>query len=138
MSQVAHRFPAESGREYWMPQRPAQFQVETCERCGNELVIGARFCHLCGREREAALEATTAPGLFSGMDWGGLRGRLGSSSASLFFALAGFGCIIAVIFTGMLFSAATPAEWEAIQTWRIEWLLGALVGFTAANLFKKS
>ena len=138
MAHVAHRFPSESsGREYWKPQRPARFQVETCERCENELVIGARFCHLCGREREVALESTRS-WLSEMLDWSLLRARLGFSTASLCFAIAGFCCLLAAILTGILFSAATPVEWQAIQTWRVEWLLGALVGFSAASLLKQS
>lgn len=138
MSQAAPRFTAEnSAREFWKPQRPAMFQVETCEACKNELVIGARFCHLCGRERVTAVESTASP-IAQLLDWKVLRGQIGFSSASLIFAIAGFCCVLAALLTGMLFSATTPAEWQAIQEWRVEWLLGALVGFSAANLFKKS
>jgi len=38
----------------------------------------------------------------------------------------------------LFFTAATVLDWQAVQLWRIEWLLGAAVAFVAGILLKKS
>jgi hypothetical protein len=38
--------------------------------------------------------------------------------------------------TGLIYSTSTLAEWQAVQTWRIEWLLATGVALLAAMLFK--
>jgi hypothetical protein len=35
------------------------------------------------------------------------------------------------------FSARTTLDWQAIQLWRIEWLVAAVAAFVAGCLFKK-
>ena len=55
MSGVVHRVD----QDYWQPPRgqadaPAyQAQALACPECGTEFVVGSRFCHVCGAEREA-------------------------------------------------------------------------------------
>jgi hypothetical protein len=46
-------------------------------------------------------------------------------------------CIIAAIVTGVVFTATTLLDWQAVQLWRIEWLLGALAMFAVGFLLKK-
>lgn len=41
----------------------------------------------------------------------------------------GIGCIIAALVSGMVFSPQSPADWQIVQAWRIEWLLGAIAFF---------
>ena len=125
--------PSEA-REFWKPQRPLSFRVEKCESCGNEMVVGGRFCHLCGAQREA-LSAGKASSREL-LDWTGLRSRLGLSSPALVLFIVGAACVVAALATGLLFTASTQTEWEAIQTWRIEWLLAAVVAFVASLVLK--
>jgi len=39
---------------------------------------------------------------------------------------------------GLFFSVRTTLDWEAVQVWRIQWLLGASASFLAGILLKKS
>jgi hypothetical protein len=39
--------------------------------------------------------------------------------------------------TGFLFTATTLLDWQAVQIWRIEWLLAASAVFVAGVLLKK-
>jgi hypothetical protein len=38
--------------------------------------------------------------------------------------------------TGVIYSANTVAEFQAVQSWRMEWMLAAIVALVAAILFK--
>jgi cytosine/uracil/thiamine/allantoin permease len=45
---------------------------------------------------------------------------------------------VGALAVGVVFSARTLLDWQAIQIWRIEWLLGAVAAFLAGCLLKKS
>jgi hypothetical protein len=136
MSQAAPRFPYEnSPREYWKPQRPAIFRVESCKNCKNELVIGSSYCHLCGQKRDAGAQPAKPLDL---LDWTAVRKQLGLSSLSLGCAIFGLVCAVLAVLTGVLFNPGSGRDIQTISTWRLEWLIAALAAFTAANLFRKS
>jgi hypothetical protein len=147
----------------------AQEMAEACADCGTEFMIGARFCHACGRRRPAL----TAPGvdasLFAGL-WSRSIPWLRSASASVAAAwrrlsfpawvhylhfheikrwiglptapliafMIGLGCVAGAIGVSLFYHASTLAEFQAIQMWRVEWLLAATASFVAGILLKKS
>jgi hypothetical protein len=124
--------------------------VEVCDRCETEYIAGSRYCHLCGHSRaaESGLSAAAllqqASGLlghleFQNIERVSLRARreLGLSTGSLVALLVGTFCVLAAIAVGMVFVVQTTLDWQALQLWRIEWLLGALVCFVAAILLKR-
>ena len=76
-------------------------------------------------------------GLHAWIDFASLREALGQSNASLVALVMGFACVIAAIVTGFVFTATTLLDWQAVQFWRIEWLLGAVAMFAAGFLLKK-
>jgi hypothetical protein len=39
--------------------------------------------------------------------------------------------------TGLVYNTTSLAEWQAVQTWRIEWLLASVAALLGALLFKK-
>lgn len=111
-------------------------QPINCPECGNEFVVGARFCHLCGSQREP--QVSSRPGMLSRLlDFDHIRQWLGLSVASLVAFIFGLGCVVAAIATGFIYSATTLLDWQAVQVWRIEWLLAAAAAFLAAILLKK-
>jgi hypothetical protein len=63
---------------------------------------------------------------------------LGLSLASLIAFFAGLGCILAAIAVGLIYSVQSLADFQAIQLWRLEWLLAALVAFVAGILLKRA
>jgi hypothetical protein len=133
------------GQEFWQPPMPQAQEavgrmVEVCDSCGSEFVGGARYCHVCGETRGAH---PTASGRISRyfeplanvvLD---VKGALGLGTASLLAFVVGLGCIVAALFTGVVYTAATVLDWQAVQVWRLEWLLGAAVAFIAGILLKK-
>lgn len=127
--------------EFWQPP-PSEIVVtqersETCPECHTEFIVDSRFCHCCGASRPHALETRTIeiPGLTELADLGK---RLGLTMPALLAFLFGAFCLLGAVAVGVLFTARTSLDWQAIQLWRIEWLLGSIAGFAAGLLLKKS
>jgi hypothetical protein len=132
-------------QEFWKPavaarqeQAPNQAGTEqVCQECGTDFVVGSRFCYVCGSDRSANLADTTATGIRAWIDFASLRDTLGLTNASLVAFILGCACVIAAVVTGLVFTATTLLDWQAVQLWRIEWLLGAVALFAAGVLLKK-
>jgi len=141
MSEAVHNVQ----QEYWQPpaqQRAAETSPAlrgqfTCEQCGTEFIMGSRYCHVCGGEREPLVGGNSAA-WSEFLDFTRIRESLGLSTGSLVAFIAGIGCIIAALATGVMFTAATVLDWQAVQMWRLEWLLAASAAFLAGILLKKS
>ena len=141
MSEAVHNVE----HEYWRPPAQPAHAMEapstrgqlTCAQCGTEFILGSRFCHVCGSERESLANSGRAGHWVQVLDFARIREGLGLSLGSLIAFVAGMGCVTAAIITGFMFTAATFQDWQAVQTWRIEWLLAGAVAFLAAILLKK-
>jgi hypothetical protein len=107
----------------------------TC-RCGTEFIVSSLYCHVCGARRPSLNggRALRIPGL---AEVAALRERLGLTTLALVAFLVGVLCVLGALSVSVFFSARTVLDWQAIQLWRIEWLLGAVVAFAAGCLFKK-
>jgi len=134
-------------QEYWRPANPDVVRLVeptsvrgTCWRCGIEYSPRARFCHICGSERDPR-SPFTPPGnplTFSSLlDLSALRRHLGLSQPSLVLLALAVICAIAAVLTGAIYATDTLADWQAVQVWRIEWLLAATVALLAAILLKR-
>lgn len=131
-------------REYWRPAvqngrtqeipNDVRTRVEVCDNCGTEFVVGSRFCHVCGGERQAVQNTNRWAEI---LDFDNIRHALGFSTGSLVAFIVGIVCVVAAIMTGFIYSAKTLVDWQAVQTWRIEWLLASAVAFIAGILLKK-
>jgi len=65
-----------------------------------------------------------------------IRGWIGLSTASLIAFATGLGCVAGALLVGLL-TAKTLVDWQAIQIYRVEWLLGAIACFVAGILLRK-
>ena len=143
MSPTAQNF--EERQEFWKPvvaqrqenEATTSAAEQVCQNCGSDYVMGSRFCHICGADRHINLADTTSSGISAWFDFVGLRDALGQTTASLVALILGFACLIAAGITGFLFNATTLLDWQAVQLWRIEWLLAASAMFVAGVLLKK-
>jgi hypothetical protein len=141
---MAHMAPNyEERQEFWKPAvapklepQPAE-AIQVCQECGTDFVVGSRFCYVCGADRNANLANTGATGFRAWVDFASLRDALGQTNASLVALILGCACVIAAIVTGFVFTATTLLDWQAVQLWRIEWLLAAVAIFAAGYLLKK-
>jgi hypothetical protein len=134
----------EERQEFWKPvvsshpeNPPAAAGEHVCPHCGTDYIVGSRFCHICGADRNVNLADTTVSGLRAWFDYASLRDALGQTTASLISFIVGCVCVIAAVATGFLFTATTFMDWEAVQVWRIEWLLAGIAAFVAGVLLKK-
>ena len=134
-----------ASQEYWRPADPATARIAgpilaegLCPDCGAEYVAEARFCHICGNERHRLPVA--APGAMSFADFFDvtmLRVRCGLSVVCLAFFILGILCLVIAASVGILYKSENLVQWQALQFWRIEWLLGAAVAMLAGILLKK-
>lgn len=141
MEQVAEKLQ----QEYWRPAvqngrtqeipHDVRTRVEVCDNCGTEFVVGSRFCHVCGGERQAVVRTNRWTEI---LDFENICHALGFSTGALIAFVVGVVCILAAVMVGFIYSANTLVDWQAVQTWRIEWLLASAVAFIAGILLKKN
>jgi hypothetical protein len=116
---------------------------ETCGRCGSEFVIGAGFCHVCGAQRSEPV-AARPPASFHSLEWArhlefhSIKERIGLPTSALVAFLLGIACALGALLVGFIFSANTVLDWQAVQVWRIQWLLGSAAAFLAGILLKRN
>ena len=65
-----------------------------------------------------------------------IRDWLGLPAVSLIAFCIGLGCIGGAVLVGLL-TAKTLVDWQAIQFYRVEWLLAAIASFVAGILLRK-
>ena len=158
MSEVARN----AEREFWQPPVVAPpvvltpvaqpGMVEACNRCETEFIPGSRFCHVCGASRsEQETKHPATAWMREILTWArhlefhniekwiaGVRVKLGLSTAALVSFVLGLICVAGAVGVGLIFTVQTTLDWQAVQVWRIEWLLGASASFLAGILLKKS
>jgi len=62
---------------------------------------------------------------------------VGLPTAALVAFIIGLGCVAGALGVSLFYHASNLAEFQAIQMWRIEWLLAATASFVAGILLKK-
>ncbi len=82
-----------------------------------------------------ATQTIEIPGL---AELAALGNRFGLTRPALAAFLFGLLCMVGAVAVGIVFTARTALDWQAIQLWRIEWLLGAIAAFVAGCVLKKS
>ena len=133
--------------EFWRAPMPASAAVAnrgradersaTC-RCGTEFIVSSVYCHACGASRPDA--GVSVPRTFEipGLaELASLGERLGLTTPATIAFLVGLLCGVGALAVSVFFSARTVLDWQAIQLWRIEWLIAAVAAFAAGCLLKK-
>jgi len=130
--------------EFWRPpaSQSASESVlaDACRRCGTEFMVGAAFCHICGSGRH---RADTPPARnwtkyfeFSrALDFARVKNWFGLPLPSLCAFLVGIVCLVIALTMGLM-SVHDYSDFEAIQLWRIQWLMAACAAFLAGILLK--
>jgi hypothetical protein len=116
---------------------PGHALVQTCRNCATEFVMGAGFCHVCGSARQADVPLATTQSWTRYVQFHQIKRFFGLSTASLMAFLLGLGCTLAALLVGFIFSANSVLDWQAVQVWRIEWLLAAVACFVAGILLRR-
>ena len=143
MADVAPNY--EERQDFWKPAgfprpepAPADTNERSCRQCGGDLIAGSQFCHVCGTDRQLVLTASAWRRFPSWHSFTTLRDALGQSTASLVVFFLGCVCLSAAVLTSFVFTASTLLDWQAVQLWRIEWLLAAIALFAAGILLKRN
>jgi len=142
MAEMVGRLKESEG--YWTPpvenghSEPVRRPVELCGKCGTEFIIGSRFCYVCGHERIGLSRKTARAGWLKFLRLSSLSARFGLAPAPLIAFTVGAICVLCAVAIGLIYSPTTNLEWQAIQIWRVEWLMAATAMFLAAILLKKS
>ncbi len=137
-----------SSQEYWRPANPDFVRLfeptpaaVACWRCGAEYSPAARFCHMCGCSRDASMRSDS---LLSEKKSLGQQTRtrpfpfrLPLPLTSLLCFVLGIACLAGAGLMGVIYKTDTLVDWQAVQTWRIEWLLAASAAMLAGILLKK-
>jgi ribosomal protein L37E len=105
---------------------------DLCNNCGAEFVVDSPYCRMCGRARDGAARAKKSR--WQAFDFYHLRRHLGLTIGAMVCFLAGVLCVGAAVATGFIYTASTLVDWQAIQTWREEWLLAGVVAFLCGIL----
>ena len=136
-------------QEFWrppvaQPEAAVPDKVEVCDRCETEFMVGAKFCHDCGAARQIRTDRSSGRvwthtlEFLKILEFQNVKEWLGLSMASLIAFFAGLGCLLAAIAVGVIYSVQNLADFQAIQSWRLQWLLAALVAFVAGILLKQA
>ena len=131
----------EVSSDFWRPAQMPRAGVESafstacCTNCGGEFTPGARFCHVCGAPRTPPVEPRLRWPEWLEINF--LCQKLGLNRAALLLFAAAGACVLGAILSGVIYRADTMTEWQAVQTWRIEWMLASVVALLAALLLKK-
>jgi len=136
MSDVVH----DAQHEFWRPpvvasgaERPGM--AEVCDGCNSEFMVGSLFCHVCGMSRETRTSAAHWTLYFQ---FHNIKRAFGLSTAGLIAFVVGLACLVmAAVAVGMIYSVQTFNDFQAVQFYRMQWLLGAIAAFTAGLLLKK-
>jgi hypothetical protein len=142
MSEVVHH----PQQEFWRPPAAKQqdeaalsaapAMVDACDGCGTEFMVGSRFCYSCGSPREVRPNSASTTSWAHFLEFHTIKQALGLPVASLIAFLAGLGCLLAAIAVGFIYSVQNFADFQAIQFWRMQWLLAAVAAFVAGILLK--
>jgi hypothetical protein len=131
----------EASKDFWRPANTPRagvdsaFSAACCANCGAEFVLGACFCHVCGVPREPLTEQRSR-----WMEWFEIETvckKLSLNLAALLLFAAACTFVLGAILTGVIYRADTMLEWQAVQIWRIEWMLAAVVALLGALLLKR-
>ena len=131
--------------EFWRPPMPASEvgasrerrdeRSETC-RCGTEFIVSSLYCHSCGTRRPN-LNTARMLEIPGAAEFAWVGERLGLTTPALIAFLVGALCVVGAVAVSVFFSVRTALDWQAIQLWRIEWLLAAVAAFMAGCVLKK-
>lgn len=137
MSEVAHN----AQHEFWrppaaQPSAAVSNLVEACDSCGTEFMVGSHFCHACGATRQG--QTALGRGWTQYLEFHIIKQGLGLSTASLLAFVIGLACALAAVGCGFIYSQRNVLEWQAVQIYRMEWLLGAVAAFVGGLLLRKS
>ena len=128
----------EESQEFWKPVTAEQRETtagDVCDSCGTDYPLGARFCYVCGSDRSRAVRSNRS--LSQYLDFAIIRSTLGLTTASLVAFIVGLCCAMTALMASFIWTASTLLDWQAVQLYRIEFLMAAITAFVSGILLKR-
>jgi hypothetical protein len=102
-------------------------------------MVNSHYCHVCGTARGRVASRSDPKWIraLHLMEFQNLKRILGLSTASLIAFILGLGCVLGALAVSVVYSAQNLADFQAIQLWRMQWLLAAVAAFVAGILLKR-
>jgi ribosomal protein L37E len=131
-------------QEFWRPppsQSPTATNLaEACRRCGTEFMVGAAFCHVCGANRHRSDLVPSKSwinhlGFLRVLEFSSVKEWFGLPLPSLCAFLLGIAFLIVALAMGFV-SVHDNDDFQAVQLWRIQWLMVACASFLAGILLR--
>jgi hypothetical protein len=131
-------------QEFWRPplSQPtaATNLAESCRRCGTEFMVGATFCHICGCSRHrtdlVSSGSWTRHLMFlRALEFASVKNWFGLPLPTLCAFLLGIAFLIVALAMGFV-GVHDTSDFEAVQLWRIQWLMVACASFLAGILLR--
>jgi hypothetical protein len=142
MAEVAHGVQHDFWRpplQTTAPEAASQTDlVEACDCCKAEFIVGSRYCHNCGATRSDVSPTSRRDESLFPLTIRSVAVQLELSTGAFVAFALGIFCVLGAIGVGAVYSVRTVLDWQAVQLWRIEWLLGAVAAFMAGCLLKRS
>ena len=140
MSDVVH----DVQQEFWRPplsQPLAETNLaEACRRCGTEFMVGAAFCHICGANRHRS-DLMPSPSwtkylrVLRILEFTSVKTWFGLPLPSLCAFLLGIAFMVVAVSISFI-SVHDNFDCQAVQLWRIQWLMAACAAFLAGILLR--
>jgi hypothetical protein len=101
------------------------------------LAKGVTWTRNTARSAAATWQKIPFPAWLRYLHFHEIKRWVGLPTVSLIAFMIGLGCVAGAIGVSLFYKASNFGEFQAIQLWRIEWLLGATTAFVAGILLKK-
>ena len=103
-------------------------------------MVGAAFCHICGANRHRldlvpSGSWTKYLTLLRALEFGSVKAWFGLPLPALFAFLIGVAFMIIALSMGFI-SVRDNSDFQAVQLWRIQWLMAACAAFLAGILLR--
>jgi hypothetical protein len=99
--------------------------------------VQAKLAWLQSAKAELTKRKFAVPGWLRYLHFHEIKRSVGLPTPSLIAFMIGLGCILGMLGVSLFYKASNLAEFQAIQMWRVEWLLAAIASFVAGILLKR-
>jgi len=118
------------------PEKGEELSVTTSRALARDF-LAEKLAWLQSATADLSKRKIAVPGWLRYLHFHEIKRSIGLPTPSLIAFMIGLGCVLGVLGVSLFYRASNLAEFQAIQMWRIEWLLAATASFVAGILLKK-
>jgi hypothetical protein len=118
------------------PEKNLSVQAVSISRPGTKEFLTDRIEWLRSTAADVSQGKIALPSWLRYLHFHEIKRFIGLPTPSLIAFMIGLGCVVGAVAIGLFYKASNMAEFQAIQMWRIEWLLAATASFVAGILLK--